>query len=136
MEDTVLTIAERLKDLRKARGLTLEALAEAVSVSKSALGTYETADFKDISPFSIVKLAKFYGVTADYLMGVSNMEMAADAEIQELHLTNDALNVLNSGHFSGKSTKKPVNPCNIRGWRVFLCNFPLCFPFTGLKRPS
>lgn len=102
MEDMILTIAERLKDLRKDRGLTLEALAEAVNISKSALGTYETGEFKDISPFSIVRLAKFYGVTTDYLMGVSNLEKEADAEIQELRLTNEALNVLKSGHFSGK----------------------------------
>ena len=102
MESTVLTIAERLKDLRKKNELTLEVLAQAVGISKSALGTYETGDFKDISPFSIVKLAKFYGVTTDYLMGVSNLEQEADAEIQELHLTNEALGVLKSGHFSGK----------------------------------
>lgn len=102
MEDMILTIAERLKDLRKDRGLTLEALAEAVNISKSALGTYETGEFKDISPFSMIKLAKFYGVTTDYLMGVSNLEKEADAEIQELRLTNEALNVLKSGHFSGK----------------------------------
>ncbi len=36
----------------------------------------------------------------------------------------------------GKFTRKPANPCNIRGWRVFLSVFPLCFPFTGSKPPS
>lgn len=102
MDDMILTIAERLKDLRKDHGLTLEALAEATNISRSALGTYEAGEFKDISPFSIVRLAKFYGVTTDYLMGVSNLEREADAEIQELRLTNEALNVLKSGHFSGK----------------------------------
>ena len=54
MEDIILTITERLKDLRKERGLTLEALSKAVGISRSALGTYETGEFKDISPFSIV----------------------------------------------------------------------------------
>ena len=102
MEDAILTITERLKDLRKKRGLTLEALSEATKISRSALGAYETGEFKDISPFSIVTLAKFYGVTTDYLMGVSNLEKEADAEIQELRLTNEALNVLKSGHLSGK----------------------------------
>ena len=101
MESIVLTIAERLKDLRKRHDLTLEALAKDVGISKSALGTYETDDFKDISPFSIVKLAKFYGVTTDYLMGVSNLEKETDTEIQELRLTNGALNVLKSGGFNG-----------------------------------
>ncbi|WP_251317706.1 helix-turn-helix domain-containing protein [Flintibacter muris] len=102
VDDIILTITERLKDLRKKRGLTLEALSEATKISRSALGTYETGEFKDISPFSIVKLAKFYGVTTDYLMGVSNLEKEADAEIQELRLTNEALNVLKGGHFSRK----------------------------------
>ena len=101
MEDMILTITERMKDLRKDRGLTLEALAEATNISKSALGTYETGEFKDISPFSIVKLAKFYSVTTDYLMGVSNLEKETDAEIQELHLTSEALDVLKAGGFSG-----------------------------------
>ena len=101
MESPVLIIAERLKDLRKRRDLTLEALAKDVGISKSALGTYETGDFKDISPFSIVKLAEFYGVTTDYLMGVSNLEKEADMEIRELRLTNGALNVLKGGGFNG-----------------------------------
>ena len=66
-----LTIQERLKDLRVERGLTLEQLAEQTGLSKSALGKYEADDFKDISPFSIVTLAKFYGVSTDYLLGMT-----------------------------------------------------------------
>ena len=100
MEDIILTIAERLWNLRKDHGLTLETLAESVGVSKSALGTYETGNFKDISPLSIMKLAKYYGVTTDYLMGVSNLEKEADTDIQELCLTNGALDVLKSGGFN------------------------------------
>ena len=40
---------ERLKGLRAERGLTLERLAEQTHFSKSALGSYEADDFKDIS---------------------------------------------------------------------------------------
>lgn len=40
MDDMILIIAEQLKDLRKDRNLTLEALAEATEISRSALGTY------------------------------------------------------------------------------------------------
>ena len=58
------TIQERLKDLRVERGLTLEQLEEQVNLSKSALGSYEAEDFKDISHYALIKLAKFYGVTA------------------------------------------------------------------------
>ena len=54
-----LTIQEKLKDLRVERHLTLEQLAEETGISKSALGKYEADDYKDISPFSIVTLAKY-----------------------------------------------------------------------------
>ena len=60
-----LTIQERLKDLRVERGLTLEQLGEQINLSKSALGSYEAEEFKDISHYALIKLAKFYGVTAD-----------------------------------------------------------------------
>ena len=43
-----LSIQERLKDLRVERGLTLEQLAEQTHLSKSALGSYEAEDFKEI----------------------------------------------------------------------------------------
>ena len=43
-----LTIQERLKDLRVVdRGLSLEQLAEQTGLSKSALGKYESEDFKE-----------------------------------------------------------------------------------------
>ena len=64
-----LSIQERLKDLRVERGLTLEQLAEQTHLSKSALGSYEADDLKDISHYTLIKLAKFYGVTANYLLG-------------------------------------------------------------------
>ena len=68
-----LTIPERLKDLRVVdKHLTLEQLAEQTGLSKSALGKYETDDYKDISPFAIATLADFYGVSADYLMGLTD----------------------------------------------------------------
>ena len=51
------------------RHLTLEQLAEETGISKSALGKYESDDFKDISPFSIVTLAKFYGVSRTICWG-------------------------------------------------------------------
>ena len=55
------------------RGLTLEQLAEQTQLSKSALGSYEADDFKDISHYALIKLAKFYGVTADYLLGLNEI---------------------------------------------------------------
>ena len=52
-----LSIQERLKDLRVERRLTLEQLAEQTGLSKSALGSYESDDYKDISHHAINRLA-------------------------------------------------------------------------------
>ena len=72
---TKLTIQDRLKDLRvNDRHLTLEQLAEATGLFRLTLGKYEANDFKDISPFSVVRLAQFYGVSTDYLMGVTEQK--------------------------------------------------------------
>ena len=95
-----LTIQERLKDLRVERGLTLEQLAEQTGLSKSALGKYEADDFKDISPFSIVTLAKFYGVSTDYLLGMTETKNHPDTELNALHLSDDAIEVLKAGKFN------------------------------------
>lgn len=70
-----LTIQEKLKDLRVSRGLNLEQLAEQTGISRSALGQYETEDYKDISHTSIITLAKFYGVSTDYLLGMTEIKI-------------------------------------------------------------
>ena len=95
-----LTIQERLKDLRVERGLTLEQLSAETGISKSALGKYEADDFKDISPFSMVELAKFYGVSTDYLLGLTEQKNHPNTELDALHLGDDAIEVLRTGKFN------------------------------------
>ena len=48
------TIQERLKDLRLNKGLKLEELAEQTGISKSALGSYEKDDYKEINHCNII----------------------------------------------------------------------------------
>ena len=86
-----LSIQERLKDLRVERGLTLEQLAEQTHLSKSALGSYEAEDFKDISHYALIKLAKFYGVTSDYLLGLSETKNHPNADLADLRLSDDMI---------------------------------------------
>ena len=92
-----LSIQERLKDLRVERGLTLEQLAEQTHLSKSALGSYEAEDFKDISHYALIKLAKFYGVTSDYLLGLSETKNHPNADLADLRLSDDMIELLKSG---------------------------------------
>ena len=97
-----LTIPERLQDLRKERHLTLEQLAEQTGLSKSALGKYETDDYKDISPFAIATLANFYGVSTDYLLGLSENKNHPNTELQALHLSDDMVTLLSSGTINNR----------------------------------
>ena len=100
---TKLSIPERLKDLRVVdKHLTLEQLAEQTGLSKSALGKYESDDYKDISPFAIATLAKFYGVSTDYLMGVSENKNHPNTELQALHLSDAMVELLSSGKINNR----------------------------------
>ena len=95
-----LTIGERLKDLRVERKLTLEQLAAEVGISKSALGKYESDNGKDISPYSILVLADYYGVSCDYLMGRTETKNHPNTALHELHLSDASIDVLRTGKFN------------------------------------
>ena len=98
-----LTIPERLKDLRvMQKHLTLEELAEQTGLSKSALGKYETDDYKDISPFAIVTLANFYGVATDYLLGLTETKNHPNTTLDELHLSDAAIDILKGGKLNNR----------------------------------
>ena len=100
---TKLSIPERLKDLRVVdKHLTLEQLAEQTGLSKSALSKYESDDYKDISPFAIATLAEFYGVSTDYLMGLSENKNHPNTELQDLHLSDDMVALLSSGKINNR----------------------------------
>ena len=100
--NVTLTIQEKLKDLRVARDLGLEELAEATGISKSSLGKYESDDYKDISPFNLVKLAEFYGVSTDYLLGLTEQKNHPNAEVHELHLSDEMLDMLKNRVFNNR----------------------------------
>jgi len=92
-----LSIQERIKDLRVERGLKLKDLEAETGLSSSALGSYETNDTKDISHTAIIKLAKFYGVTADYLLALTETKHHPNAELADLRLSDDMIDVLREG---------------------------------------
>ena len=101
-----LTIQERIKDLRVERGFTLKELAEETGLSSSALGSYETDETKDISHYALIKLAKFYGVTADYLLGLSEMKNHSNADLADLHLSDNMIDILKCDYRDKSSNLK------------------------------
>ena len=106
-----LTIGERLKDLRVVKKLTLEQLAVEVGISKSALGKYESDNGKDISPYSILLLADYYGVSCDYLMGRTETKNHPNTALHELHLSDASIDVYTFTSFSGQSDFAAQKSC-------------------------
>ena len=99
---TRISVQERLKDLRVEKGLKLEELAEQVGLSKSALGSYENDEDKEINHGSLLKLAGFYQVTVDYLLGLTDNRAHENTPLAELHLTDEAVALLKSGRVNNR----------------------------------
>ena len=97
-----LTIPERLKDLRNERGLDIADVSKATSISSSALSNYENDESKDIIHRAIVALARFYGVSADYLLGLTEIENRPNAELHELQLSENLIEPLKSGKINNR----------------------------------
>ena len=95
-----LDTSERIKDLRVEKRLTLEQLAELTGLSSSAIGKYESGEYKDISAFAIAKLADKLGVSTDYLLCQTENKNHPNTELDALHLSDDAVDVLRGGRFN------------------------------------
>lgn len=68
---TQLSIQERLKDPRVEKGMTLEQLSHQTEIPASTPGSYESDDYKEISHRNLIVLTKFYDVSTDYLLGLT-----------------------------------------------------------------
>ena len=73
----------RLKELRKQKGLTQQGLADKISVSKITILRWENEE-RQIKPEKAQQLADFFGVSVGYLLGFSEyreLEKALDKTI-------------------------------------------------------
>ena len=100
--DVNLLISERIWELRKDSSLTLDQLAERTGLSRASLWNYENNDLKDINHNAVITLAQFYGVTSDYLLGLAQHKNHPDAEILDLHLSDEMLDILRSGKINNR----------------------------------
>ncbi|MBE5756402.1 MAG: helix-turn-helix transcriptional regulator [Clostridiales bacterium] len=63
--------AERLKELRLERNLSIHQLAKETKIGHSSICRWENAQ-AEIKGSQLVILAKFFGVSIDYLMGLED----------------------------------------------------------------
>lgn len=62
----------RLKFLREEKGLFQSEIAKILGVSTAAVGFYEN-EKRDMSPDTIIKLANYFDVSTDYLLGKTDI---------------------------------------------------------------
>ncbi len=74
-------IGERLRKLRKANSLTQEQVASYLNVAKSTISQYEN-NINEPDIETIVKLADWYGVTLDHMLGRELYPLPANEQEQ------------------------------------------------------
>ena len=62
-----MSIGEKLKELRESRGLNKREIAEKLEMPYTTYNNYET-DARDVGSETLRKIARFYGVTIDYIL--------------------------------------------------------------------
>ncbi len=62
---------QHIRNLREDRDLTQEALAEVLHISQATYSRYESGTL-DIPSAALIALARFYGTSVDYLLGLTN----------------------------------------------------------------
>lgn len=76
-----VTLAQRLKELRLRKGDSLQALADAVEVSKAHVWELETGKSKNPSVELLMKFAKHFGVPLAQLVGEDPEATEEDQEL-------------------------------------------------------
>ncbi|MBP0963256.1 MAG: helix-turn-helix domain-containing protein [Oscillospiraceae bacterium] len=69
----------RLKELRKAKNVSQTLLAEMLGVSQQAVGKWDSGRSSP-DPQTVADIASYFGVTADYLLGCSDMRHLPEYE--------------------------------------------------------
>lgn len=81
-----MTFGEKLKILRKGLKLTQQQLAERVGVAKSVVSYYESGD-RYPSYDVLIKLARIFHVTTDYLLDVEKNRILDVSDLSEDDIT-------------------------------------------------
>ena len=63
---------KRIRDLREDRDLTQKQMAKELNCSQQVYSNYELGQ-RDIPTDILIKLSKFYDVSVDYILGISDI---------------------------------------------------------------
>ncbi len=69
--EVVYMYFQRLKDLRNDKDLMQKEIADILNIDQRVYSNYETGK-REIPCHLVIKLAKFYNVSSDYILGITN----------------------------------------------------------------
>lgn len=73
-------MGERIKNRRKAIGLSQQELADAVGISRNALSRIELSPIPNMTVYTAMRIAKALGVTMDFLIYGECLQMCAEPQ--------------------------------------------------------
>ena len=81
----------RIKSLRKERGMSQDDVAKVLNRARTAIGKYENGDL-DLGTEAIVRLCEIFDCTSDYLLGISEQRhyQISDADARLVQAYHDA----------------------------------------------
>ncbi len=71
MQEVIVLHFQRLEDLRVDADKTQQEIADLLHMQREVYRRYEKGIY-DIPVWAVIQLAQFYGVTTDYLLGLTN----------------------------------------------------------------
>lgn len=80
----------RLRDLREDKDLTQEQVAEAVCVGQRAYSYYENGQ-RMLPPEVLSALARFHGVSVDYLLGLTDVKKPYPPAKRKIIISDDEI---------------------------------------------
>lgn len=67
----MMEFSKRLKEIRIENGFTQQKIAEELGIKQQSYARYELGNGEP-SLLTLIKIAKIFGVTTDYLLGISD----------------------------------------------------------------
>lgn len=84
------TTRNRIQDLCRDRNITQSELAQQVEIDKSTLSRFLNEKINGLSEACIIRIAEYFKVSTDFLLGVTDIPDRKHYEIEELGLTIEA----------------------------------------------
>jgi len=88
------TIGEKIGDLRSSKNLSQKELCKLIGIAPSQLSRIESGQTKTISSDILIELSKVFGVSTDYILGLTTISVQKSYDISKLGLSEGVVRAL------------------------------------------